>query len=85
MWVERVFKMCGAETKSYCRSVRTNECVWNEAPTSASHVVFLSEIDQYPFLKEFATGPLGKPLWTIEPSRKAPGLQKKKEIFALVP
>lgn len=85
VWVERVFKIPGAETKSYFRSVRTNECVWSEAPTMASHIVFLSEIDQYPFLKEFATGPLGKPLWTIEPSRKTPELQKKRGLFALVP
>ena len=56
--------------------------MWNEPPTGASFTVFLNELEQYPFLSEFALGPLGKPIWTIEPARKTPEVPKKNGLFA---
>lgn len=67
----------GEQYKSYFRSVRTDDCVWNEVPTGASFVVFHDELDLYPFLKDFALKPMGMPIWAIEPARKTPKGQKK--------
>lgn len=72
VWVERkltIGKKPKTQVRSYYRSVKTGDCVWYEPPSGASYVVMQSELDQYSFLKEFATEPLGKPLWTIEKSR----------------
>jgi hypothetical protein len=66
-WVERRIKIKGKE-KSYFRSVLTDECCWNEPPNGASFTVFRDELEFYPFLKDFALKPLGKPLWTIQPT-----------------
>lgn len=79
VWVERRVKLKNKKYRSFFRSVRTGDCVWHEPPTGASFTVFLNELDQYPFLRDFAVGPLGKPISSIEPTRKTP---TKKGLFA---
>jgi hypothetical protein len=46
------------KSTSYFRSVWTDDMVWHEPPNVASYTVFLNELHLYPFLREFATGPL---------------------------
>jgi len=77
VWVERRAKIKDGKHRSFFRSVRTNDCVWDEPPTGASFTVFLNELDMYPFLREFAVGPLGKPNSAIEKARKTPAMRKK--------
>lgn len=84
VWVERRVKMKGKgrQFKPYFRSVRTDVCIWEFPPTGASFVVFHDELNLYPFLKDFALKPMGKPLWTIEPARKTTEGTQKKRLLA---
>ena len=67
VWVERkLVDIRNGKPRYYFRSVKTDSCFWHEPPSGATHVVLLSELERFPFLAEFATGPLGKPLSTIE-------------------
>ena len=76
VWVERhcVGKKTG-KRKNYFRSVRTGVCYWSEPPTGASHTVLANQVSMYPFLKEFATGPLDIPFKDIRKHR-----DKKKKM-----
>lgn len=80
IWVERFYQNKKGYQVPYFRSVCTNRCVRFEPPTGSGIVVTWNELDKYPFLKEFATEPLDRPLTEIEkPDYKGPTYKQRRQ------
>jgi hypothetical protein len=79
VWVERFYFSKKGRKIFYYRSVLTNRCVLLEPPTGAT-IVFLDELDRFPYLRGFALDPLDRPLKDIEkPDFDAPSYRARKK------
>jgi hypothetical protein len=83
VWVERFYLNKKGRRVYYFRSFRTKRCVLWEPPTGSGTIVYLHELDNYPFLREFATEPLDRKLTEIErPEYKGETYRERQKALA---
>ena len=65
IWVERFYINKNGGRNYYYRSFKTGRCSYLDPPTGSAVVVYWDELQDYPFLHECATEPLGEKLPNI--------------------
>jgi hypothetical protein len=83
IWVERFYFNKKGRRVYYFRSFRTKRCVLWEPPTGSGTIVYLHELDNYPYLREFAMEPLDRKLTDIErPEYKGETYRERQKALA---